>query len=86
MYLLTVLAVGVLVGGLERFVLPGPSSADGVETMLLGVSGAVLGGMCARAYGWYQTPLHPAGVVASMAGAFLVLFINRLISRARRTG
>ena len=54
--------------------------------MLLGVSGAVFGGIAARAYGWYETPLHPAGVVASIAGAIPVLFINRLLSQSRRTG
>jgi uncharacterized membrane protein YeaQ/YmgE (transglycosylase-associated protein family) len=81
-----VLAVGLLIGALEKAVLSGPTTGGGLETMLLGLSGAVLGGMAARAYGWYQTPLQPAGVVASIAGAMLILFINRLISQFRRTG
>jgi uncharacterized membrane protein YeaQ/YmgE (transglycosylase-associated protein family) len=85
MYMVTVLAVGVLIGGLERFVMSGPTTAGSLETMLLGICGAVFGGIVARAYGGYPTPLHPAGIVASIAGAILVLFINRLISQPRRT-
>ena len=86
MYLVTVLAVGVLIGGLEKFVLSGPTTGGSIETMLLGVWGAVFGGIAVCAYGWYETPLHLAGVVASIAGAILVLFINRLLSQSPRTG
>ena len=86
MYIVTVLAVGLIIGGLEKFVLSGPTTVGSLETMFLGISGAVFGGVAARAYGWYETPFHPAGVVASIAGAILVLFINRLLSQSRRTG
>ena len=85
MYIVTVLAVGLLIGALDKFVMSGPTAGGSIETMFLGISGAVFGGIAARAYGWYQTPFHPAGVVASIAGAILVLFINRLISQSRRT-
>jgi uncharacterized membrane protein YeaQ/YmgE (transglycosylase-associated protein family) len=85
MYLVTVLVVGLIIGALEKAVLSGPTTGGGLETMLLGVSGAVLGGMAARAYGWFQTPIHPAGVVASIAGAMLILLVNRLLSQSRRT-
>jgi uncharacterized membrane protein YeaQ/YmgE (transglycosylase-associated protein family) len=86
MYIVTVLAVGLLIGGLEKFVMAGPTTGGSIETMLLGISGAVFGGIAARAYGWYETPIHPAGVVASIVGAILVLFISRLLSQSRRTG
>jgi uncharacterized membrane protein YeaQ/YmgE (transglycosylase-associated protein family) len=84
MYIVTVLVVGLIIGALEKAVLSGATTGGSLETMLLGVSGAVLGGMAARAYGWYQTPIQPAGIVVSIAGAMLILFVNRLLSQSRR--
>jgi uncharacterized membrane protein YeaQ/YmgE (transglycosylase-associated protein family) len=86
MYIATVLLVGLVIGGLEKLLLSGPTTGSSFETMFLGIAGALLGGFAARAYGWFQTPLHPAGVVASIGGAMLILFISRLISQPRRAG
>jgi uncharacterized membrane protein YeaQ/YmgE (transglycosylase-associated protein family) len=86
MYIAIVVLVGLIMGGLEKLLLSGPTTGSGFETVFLGIAGALLGGFAARAYGWFQTPLHPAGVVASIGGAMLILFVSRLISQPRRTG
>ncbi len=42
------LAVGVIVGGLGRLVIPGRQNLTLVETALVGIAGALLGGMVGR--------------------------------------
>jgi len=50
---------------------------------LLGIAGAFVAGFLGRAIGWYE-PGQPAGFIASVIGAMLVLLVYRLI-RGRRS-
>jgi uncharacterized membrane protein YeaQ/YmgE (transglycosylase-associated protein family) len=43
-------------------------------TMLLGIAGSVLAGVIGRTLGWYD-PGQPAGWIASVLGAVLLLYI-----------
>ena len=85
MYIVTVLAVGLLIGALEKFVMSGPTTGGSIETMFLGHFWGRVRGHCRPSLRLVPDPLYPAGVVASIAGAILVLFINRLIGQSRRT-
>src|SRR5215831_2805568 len=42
------LAVGVVIGGLGRLVIPGRQSLTLIETALVGIAGALVGGMVGR--------------------------------------
>jgi uncharacterized membrane protein YeaQ/YmgE (transglycosylase-associated protein family) len=53
--------------------------------MLLGVAGALLAGFLGRALGWYESPGSGPGIIASVLGAMLLLFIYRLFIGRRRT-
>ena len=56
--------------------MPGPDKGGWFMTMLLGIVGAVVAGFLGRLVGWYQ-PGEGAGLIASVLGALLVLWIYR---------
>jgi uncharacterized membrane protein YeaQ/YmgE (transglycosylase-associated protein family) len=68
------LVIGLIVGALARWVMPGEQKMGWFMTMLLGIAGSVLAGVIGRALGWYD-PGQPAGWIASVLGAVLLLFI-----------
>jgi uncharacterized membrane protein YeaQ/YmgE (transglycosylase-associated protein family) len=76
--------IGLLAGALAKWIMPGPDRGGWVMTMLLGIVGAFLAGFLGRAVGWYE-PGEGAGLIASVLGALLVLFIYRK-SQAGRAG
>jgi uncharacterized membrane protein YeaQ/YmgE (transglycosylase-associated protein family) len=51
--------------------------------MLLGVAGAVVAGFLGRAIGWYHSATSVPGIIGSILGAMLLLFIYRLAVRRR---
>ena len=69
---------GLIVGALAKLVMPGRDPGGIIVTMLLGIAGAVLGGMIGRGMGLYQTN-QTAGFFMSFLGAVILLFIYRLI-------
>jgi uncharacterized membrane protein YeaQ/YmgE (transglycosylase-associated protein family) len=68
--------IGLLAGALAKWIMPGPDKGGWVMTMILGIVGAVLAGFLGRAVGWYE-PGEGAGLIASVLGALLVLFVYR---------
>jgi uncharacterized membrane protein YeaQ/YmgE (transglycosylase-associated protein family) len=76
------LIVGLIVGIIARLVLPGrealPEGALGwLITALLGVAGAFIGGMIARAL-WADNA-YTAGWIMSILGAVLLLLLVRML-------
>lgn len=76
------LIVGLIVGVIARLVLPGrealPDGALGwLMTALLGVAGAFIGGMIARAL-WADNA-YTAGWIMSILGAVLLLLVVRML-------
>jgi uncharacterized membrane protein YeaQ/YmgE (transglycosylase-associated protein family) len=66
--------VGFVVGLIARAILPGTQSLGIILTAVLGIAGALLAGFAGRALGWY-TEGQPAGFIASIVGAIVLLFI-----------
>ncbi|HTK36854.1 MAG TPA: GlsB/YeaQ/YmgE family stress response membrane protein [Pyrinomonadaceae bacterium] len=84
------LIVGLIVGVIARLLLPGkeafPDGALGwLLTAVLGIAGAFLGGVIARAL--WASESYTAGWIMSILGAIILLLIVRLIfgSRANTT-
>ena len=83
------LIVGLIVGVIARLVLPGkealPAGALGwLVTALLGVAGAFIGGMIARAV-WADSA-YVAGWIMSILGAVLLLLLARMLFGNRNAG
>lgn len=79
MGIIATIVIGLIVGILARFLMPGRDPMGFVLTAVLGVIGAALGGWVGRAMGLYQVN-EPAGFIMAIIGAMVVLFIYRLVS------
>ena len=79
MYILWTLIIGLVIGALAKLVMPGKDPGGALVTMLIGVAGSMLAHFIGRAAGWY-TETQPAGFVASILGAVILLAGYRLIS------
>ncbi len=68
------IVVGLVVGALARWLMPGEQKMGWIMTILLGIGGSVVAGFLGRALGWYE-PGQGAGWIASVLGALLLLFV-----------
>ncbi len=66
--------IGFVVGLIARAILPGTQSLGIILTAVLGIAGSFLAGFAGRALGWY-TDAQPVGLLASVVGAIVLLFI-----------
>lgn len=71
-YILALAFEGLIVGALARLALPGPDPMGIFATIGLGLAGTFLGGVIAWAFLG-----HPAGLVFSIIGATLLLYLHR---------
>jgi uncharacterized membrane protein YeaQ/YmgE (transglycosylase-associated protein family) len=69
MGLIGTIIVGLIVGAIARFVLPGEQKMGWILTGLLGIAGFV-----GQAMNWYQAG-QGAGWIASVVGAVVLLFV-----------
>jgi len=79
---LWMLIIGLIVGALAKFIMPGKDPGGIIITILIGIAGALLAGFLGRALGWYNDG-EPAGFIASLIGAILLLVIYRLVTKSR---
>jgi uncharacterized membrane protein YeaQ/YmgE (transglycosylase-associated protein family) len=75
------IAFGLVVGVVAKLVMPGRDPGGVAVTAVLGIAGALLGGLVGRALGFYG-PGDAAGYLMSILGAVLILFAYRRL-RAR---
>ncbi len=83
-FVLYLLIVGTLVGLLARAFLPGPNPMSARATIVLGVLGSFVSGF----FGWAffgrdftDGVMRSPGIIGSIAGAAVLLFIYRTLSR-----
>jgi uncharacterized membrane protein YeaQ/YmgE (transglycosylase-associated protein family) len=72
--------IGFVVGALARLIVPGGGPTSFWMTALLGIVGAVAATLGGQALGWYAQG-HPAGFVASLLGAVVVLILYKMVMR-----
>jgi uncharacterized membrane protein YeaQ/YmgE (transglycosylase-associated protein family) len=75
--------VGIVVGALARLIMPGADHMSLIMTGILGIVGSFVGGFLVRLFSKSApadgAKFQPAGIVMSVVGALIVLFIyNRL--------
>jgi len=76
------LIIGLVAGLLARLLMPGRDAMGLIATILLGIVGSFLGGAISWALwggGPASTTIHPSGLLMSVVGAFVVLFVWRMI-------
>jgi uncharacterized membrane protein YeaQ/YmgE (transglycosylase-associated protein family) len=72
------IVLGLLVGVLAKWIMPGPDSGGLVMTIVLGVAGAFVGGFLATQLGIGSVSGFNLGSLAiAVAGALLLLFVSR---------
>ncbi len=82
MHILWMLIIGLVIGALAKLVMPGKDPGGVIITMLLGVAGALIAGFLGRSLGWYQDG-QPAGFIASIVGAVILLAGYRMVAGRR---
>ena len=75
--------VGIVIGLIARFLMPGADHMGLIMTGILGIVGSFVGGFLVRLFSKNTPPdgkIQPAGIIMSIVGALVVLFIyNRLV-------
>lgn len=80
MALLWTILIGLVIGALAKLFMPGRDPGGIIVTILIGIAGAIVAGFLGRAVGWYS-PYEPAGLLASIFGAMLLLFLYRKLKK-----
>ena len=68
------IVLGLIVGAIARFILPGEQKMGWILTILLGIGGSMAAGFIGQALGWYKAG-EGAGWIASVVGALVLLFV-----------
>jgi uncharacterized membrane protein YeaQ/YmgE (transglycosylase-associated protein family) len=82
MSILWTLIIGLIVGIVAKFLMPGRDPGGFIITTLLGIAGAFLAHFIGGSMGWYAEG-EPAGFIASVVGAILLLAVYRMITGRR---
>jgi len=78
MGILAWIVIGLIVGVLAKWLMPGPDPGGTIMTILLGVAGALVGGAIASALGLGSfTGFNIGSIVIAVLGAMLLLFLHR---------
>ena len=69
--------VGFIIGLIARAIMPGMQHLGFIMTTLLGIGGSIVGGLIGRLFSKPEpgSSFHPAGLIMSIIGALILLFI-----------
>jgi uncharacterized membrane protein YeaQ/YmgE (transglycosylase-associated protein family) len=69
--------IGFVIGLIARAIMPGAQNLGFIVTTCLGIGGSILGGLLGRLFSKPEpgTPFHPAGIIMSIIGALILLFL-----------
>jgi uncharacterized membrane protein YeaQ/YmgE (transglycosylase-associated protein family) len=76
--------IGLVVGIIAKFLMPGKDPGGFIITAILGIAGSFLATWLGRALGWYQEGAS-AGWIASIIGAIILLVLYRFFSKKSAT-
>jgi uncharacterized membrane protein YeaQ/YmgE (transglycosylase-associated protein family) len=68
--------VGIAVGAIARFIMPGSEHIGLIMTGVIGIAGSFVGGFIARIFSKPTdgSLVHPAGLILSVIGSLILLF------------
>ena len=75
--------VGIVVGAIARFIMPGAEHLGLFMTGILGIAGSFVGGFIARLFSKPAdgAMIHPAGLLLSVVGALILLYAWNHLAR-----
>jgi uncharacterized membrane protein YeaQ/YmgE (transglycosylase-associated protein family) len=79
MHILWMVIVGLIIGALAKLFMPGRDPGGILITMALGIAGSVVAGWIGHAAGLYRSGDQGPGIIASVLGAMLLLFLYRVV-------
>jgi len=79
MWIIGAVIIGLIVGAIAKFIMPGRDPVGIIVTILLGIGGSLLATWIGQAVHWYR-PGQGAGFIASVVGAIIILVIYRAIA------
>lgn len=85
MGIIAFLIMGLIAGFIARWIMPGPDPMGWLGTMVLGVIGSFVGGTLAALLFGGNLDLSAAGLVGSIVGALIALYVYRQMGGRRRT-
>jgi uncharacterized membrane protein YeaQ/YmgE (transglycosylase-associated protein family) len=80
--LIATLVIGLVIGIVAKLLMPGRDPGGCIITMLVGIAGSFVASYFGQKMGWYEQG-QPAGFIASVIGAMLLLLLYRLIAPRR---
>jgi len=80
MEILWMLIIGLVIGVVAKLLMPGKDPGGFIVTIVLGIAGSFMAGFIGRAMHWYSHG-QPAGFIASVIGAIVLLILYRLFQR-----
>ena len=78
MHLIWTLLIGLVIGAVAKFLMPGKDPGGIIITMLIGIAGSFVATYAGRALGWYQAG-QAAGFIMSVLGAIVLLALYHMI-------
>ena len=77
LHIIWMFIVGIVVGAVARLIMPGTEHMSILMTGILGIVGSIVGGFIARLFSKPApgAPFHPAGIILSIIGAVIVLYL-----------
>jgi uncharacterized membrane protein YeaQ/YmgE (transglycosylase-associated protein family) len=83
MSIIWTIIIGFVAGLIAKFIMPGRNEPSGfILTTILGIIGAFVATYLGQAIGWYRAD-EGAGLIASVVGAVIILFIYGMIAGRR---
>ena len=72
------LLIGLVIGAVAKFIMPGKDPGGIIVTSLIGVAGSLIATFAGRFMGWYQEG-QKAGFIMSVIGAIVLLGVYHLV-------
>lgn len=71
------IVIGLIAGAIARWIMPGPDPMGWLGTIVLGIVGSLVGGTLLNLVTGGGMELSAAGILGSILGALIVLFVWR---------
>lgn len=78
MSIIWTIIIGLIVGIVAKFLMPGRDPGGFVITAIIGIVGSVIATFLGQALGFYR-PGESAGFIAAVIGSIILLFLYRMV-------